>query len=299
MVKFISTNYSTRSNVKTGSLSKNGNSKAPAPERKYASSDVTYTQPSFYSPLHTPQNWQVPSKKTEVYMWARYFYENEPKVAAAIDFYSQFPMQDFELQVSDPKVKRHFDKLNKRLNFSYWLPIISSEYFLLGDVYPFLSFECGKCHGMGALENGEPCSHKGGTFKNMQILNPDWVQVDDNIMGGEEVIKLIPDDNLKKIVQQKYPEEIYNTIPPIVKNSVLQGIPIVLSNRSVFHLKYQPSGYAPYGTSMVRRMFKVLAYKDRLMTANWIIAERLILPVRIVKIGNEERPAGAQDIADV
>ena len=57
---------------------------------RYAQSQVTYTQPQFYSPLHTPQNWQIPAKRREVYQWLRYFAENEPKVAAALDFYSCF-----------------------------------------------------------------------------------------------------------------------------------------------------------------------------------------------------------------
>jgi len=34
------------------------------------------------------------------------------------------------------------------------------------------------------------------------------------------------------------------------------------------------------------------------MTANWIVAERLILPVRVVKIGDKDRPANEDDISD-
>ena len=71
----------------------------------HAQSNAIYTQPSFYSPLHTPQNWQIPNKRREVYQWLRYFYENEPKVGAGIDFYSNFSMNGFETQCSDNKIR--------------------------------------------------------------------------------------------------------------------------------------------------------------------------------------------------
>src|SRR4051812_12526970 len=59
-------------------------------------STTVHTQPQFYSPMTTAQNWQIPVHRKNIYQWARYFYENEPKVAAAIDFYSQFSMNGFE-----------------------------------------------------------------------------------------------------------------------------------------------------------------------------------------------------------
>ena len=50
---------------------------------------------------------------------------------------------------------------------------------------------------------------------------------------------------------------------------------------------------------MVRRLFPILAYKTKLMTAQWIIAERLILPIKVAKVGSDERPASAGDLADI
>jgi very-short-patch-repair endonuclease len=35
------------------------------------------------------------------------------------------------------------------------------------------------------------------------------------------------------------------------------------------------------------------------MTANWIVAERLILPIRVIKLGDKDRPATQEDISDV
>jgi len=228
----------------------------------------------------------------------RYFYENEPKVGAAIDFYSFFPINGFETQCEDEKIKRFFDNINKRLNLDFWTKMISKENHLMGDVFPFLEVACKKCQGSGVYD-GNVCDHPGGTIKRMVVLNPDWIDVQTNVLADEPVITLLPDDDLKRTVWYKQPLAIYQRIPGYVRALILAGKPIPLSNESVSHIKYNPYPYGIYGTSMIRRLFKTLAYKDKLMTAQWIVAERLILPIRVVKVGDAERPAGPADIADV
>jgi very-short-patch-repair endonuclease/intein/homing endonuclease len=638
-----------------------GPANLPIPRSAYAQSQVIYTQPQFYSPLHTPQNWQIPQKRREIYQWSRYFYENEPKVAAAIDYYSQFPINGFETQCDDSKIKSYYDNVNKKLNLDHWMKLISKEYYMLGDVFPFLEVECetcfldgtyvltdkghrnitqikvgdmvftkeGKfeevtkymafryegnivsikasslpkitstgdhkhyvvrpeyrcdnrvkfanwqnpivipaseirlgdylvcpfngylpetcasiifdgsqyrlknkkdatirtinltedfaeligwyvaegstdsnrqfsfslnrlteqehgvriktltekyfgvkckidnhwkraeeclsvdgysrelsawfddhcghgaenkripafilnapknikrafirgywlgdgherfnefstttvsrglcfdmismlfdlgrpcfvsekeectdslgihrrhcytvcwrkeiihdghgthteekaiyfkvqkidnvintntvynitvdkvhnyvanmfhtrnCHGSGITTDGEPCNHPGGTFRRLVILNPDWIDVQTSPLAEDPVVTLLADDELRKIVWHKRPKAIYDKLPMHVRQLILTNRPIPLANESVSHLKYSPYPYGTYGTSLIRRLFKTLMYKDKLMTAQWIVAERLILPIRVVKVGDADRPAGPADIADV
>jgi very-short-patch-repair endonuclease len=296
--KFIKARYDANALTKRSSMLKKNVSGDDLRSERYASSNTIFTQPHFYSPLHTPQNWQIPSKRKEQYQWARFFFENEPKVGAAIQFYTEYPLQGFELQCGDIKIKKYFEQLVKKLDLEYWLPLISSEYFMLGDVFPFLGIECKKCGGTGVLE-GERCDHEGGTFNKIVVLNPDWIEVKKSPLDDEPYIQLIPDEELKRVVMDKFPLEMYNRIPNHLRQMIISGQPIPLSNRAAYHLKHMPAPYGTYGSSIIRRLFKILAYKDRLMTANWIVAERLILPIRIVKIGNDDRPAGANDIANV
>lgn len=267
---------------------------------KFAQSEVIYTQPQFYSPLHTPQNWQIPSKRGEVYMWCRYFTDNEPTVGAAIEFYSNFPMNGFETQCPDSRIKRFYDAINKTLNLDKINKQASKEAYMLGDVFPFAEIACKKCNGSGVTPKGRPCSHKEAIFKRIVIMNPDHIDLQQNAFSEEPVLTLLPDAELKRVVWYKQPSQIYERIPPHLQAMILAGQPIPLSNESASHLSMGASPYGGgYGTSLVRRLFKLLTYKDKLMTAQWIVAERLILPIRIVKIGNEERPAGPRDIADV
>jgi len=105
MAKKKTTASSEESPVKTGTIKTNSPSSASANYASGASvhlpitkaaqymggnASTIFTQPMFFSPLHTPQAWQIASKRKEVYQWARFYYENEPKCAAGVDFYSGF-----------------------------------------------------------------------------------------------------------------------------------------------------------------------------------------------------------------
>lgn len=257
---------------------------------------VVYGQPQFFSPVHTPINWQIPSKRLEQYQWARFFYENEPKVASSIDFYSYFPMNDWENECKDRNVKKYFDKKKKELELPKWTRVMSHEIHKLGDCFPFIEITCDHCGGSGRLGD-EVCDHEGGTVKRIVILNPDYVEVFTAPMNPDPVIALKPDEELINMVQKKTPG--YERLTPEVRSLVSAGMPIRLDNRNVTHLKYGESGYSRYGVGMIRRLFPILSYKTKLMVAQWIVAERLIVPIKIVKVGSDERPAGPADIAAV
>jgi len=258
---------------------------------------VTYGQPQFFSPVHTPINWQIPSKRKEIYQWSRFYYMNEPKVASALDFYALFPMNSFELECKNRYVKRYFEKLVENLDLSKWLKIISHEAYLLGDCFPFLEIKCEQCNGSGINQQGQPCEHEGGEYKRIVVLNPEYVEVFSNPMLPDLTVALLPDDELMALVSKRGPG--YNSLSPKVKALIMSGKPIPLDNRNVSHIKFGESGYNKYGISIVRRLFPVLAYKTKLMTAQWIVAERLILPIKVVKVGSETRPAGPSEIADI
>lgn len=263
--------------------------------------DNMMAQPMWFSPLHTPQNWQIASKRREVYQWNRFWYENEPKVAAAIDFYARFPMNGFKLECPDRKVLSFFEHhVVKKLKLNEKFKEISSEYYMLGDVFIHTDIDCPICGGTAIdPDTKEECNHPGGRFKRVFVMNPDWIEVQRSPLTDDPLIVLIPDDELQQIVHKRQPKAIYDRIPEHLKPLIMAKAPIPLSNRTISHLRHMPVPYGTYGTSIIRRLFTTLAYKTKIMTANWIVAERLILPVRVVKIGSDERPASTTDIADV
>ncbi len=260
---------------------------------------VAITQPMFFSPLHTPQNWQIASRRREIYQWARFYYSNEPKVAAGVDFYSEFPLNGFKLECKNRKILKHYENFVKEIELSKKLNEISHEYFLIGDVFPFLEIDCPVCKGKGTDEDGEPCKHPDGTFRDIKILNPDYIEVKDNPLAKKPKFYLVPDEELRMMVARREPKEIYESMPQEILDLVAKGQPIPLSDRCISHMKYNASAYGTYGSSMLQRLFTMLAYKTKMMTANWIVAERMILPVRVVKVGEKDRPATSEDLADI
>lgn len=264
------------------------------------SSQVLFTSPQFYSPIHTPTNWQIPSKRREVMLWCRFFASNNPVIASALRFYCQFPFTDFEHQMHDPVRGEHFDRLKKRLNLVKWVQLIAYEFFAIGDVFPFISFACNQCGGTGITLEGYECNHEGGHISKVAILNPDSVDVKMNPFDPDSsIISMMPDDTARNIVTSGKPEEIYRLIPDHMKSLILQNRPIPLSNRAVTHIKHDEIAYQTYGRSLLAPLFPTLAYQDKLKQAQWIISERHILPTKVVKVGNDQRPASSGDIADV
>lgn len=226
----------------------------------------------------------------------RFFYENEPKVAAAIDFYAQFPMSNWEHECKNRKISEYFDKFKKRLHLPKWCRLISHELHLLGDCFPFTEVSCSLCGGTGKI-GSDICEHEEGTLRRVVILNPDNVEVYTGALSQEPVIAMRPDEELINIVQRKTPG--YEKFTGEVRKLISSGQPIRLSNSSITHLKYCENGYQKFGIGMVRRLFPILSYKTKLMVAQWIVAERLIVPIKVVKVGSDERPAGPADIAAV
>jgi len=214
---------------------------------------------------------------------------------------SRFPMNGFKLECTDPKILKFFaHHIVKKLHLNERFKEISSEYYMLGDVFVHTDIQCDICGGTGEdPDTGERCDHPGGKLSRIFIMNPDWIEVQRSPLTDEPLIVLIPDEELQQIVHKRQPKAIYDRIPEHLKALILSRAPIPLSNRTISHLKHMSVPYGTYGTSIIRRLFTTLAYKTKIMTANWIVAERLILPVRVVKIGSDARPAATQDIADV
>ena len=76
-----------------------------------SAANAVWEQPMFFSPLHTPQNWQIASKRREIYQWSRFYYMNEPKVAAGVDFYANFSMNGFKLECRKKKILKYLERV--------------------------------------------------------------------------------------------------------------------------------------------------------------------------------------------
>jgi very-short-patch-repair endonuclease len=261
-------------------------------------SNIT-TAPNFYSPFLTPTAYQIPNARREVYLWSNWWRNNEPKIAAAINFYKMFPFSGWKLECSSSYVKDYFEKLIQKLNFQKWLPEISGVYHLFGDAFVLSSIDCEHCSGSNLDENGELCEHNGATWSSIAILNPDSVHIMPGLVGQPGTYLYQPNEREMRLVSERQSHNFYDTIPEAVRNLIRKGEPIKLNPICIEHFKFGSSPWEDYGTPMIRPLFPTLAYKDKLRNAQWLVAERHILPVKVAKVGSENRPANQSDLDNI
>ena len=270
------------------------------PSVRTSSVNSITTSPNFYSPFLTPSSFQIPNARREVYLWANWWRNNEPKVAAAMNFYTNYPFSGWKLDCSSTYVKDYFEKLIEKLNFQKWLPEISKVYYLLGDAFVLLSIECPNCGGSGWNEDkNEECKHDGASWKSISILNPDAVLKTPGMIDQPGSYSYRPSAEEVRIVNERQPKEVYDSIPDSIKRMIIKGEPIKWNPISIHHFKHGSNPWEDYGTSLIRPLFPVLTYKDKLRQSQFLIAERLVLPIKVVKIGSDTRPASQEDIDNV
>lgn len=212
----------------------------------------------------------------------RHFYNTEAIPAAVIDLYASLPITSWTIECANPQVRKYMEDMCKRLKLREVLQGIALEYFMIGDVFI-----------MSELDE----QHK--TWKNLTILNPDQVEVQRSPFVAEPVIDFIPDDNIKKIIFDRNPPELYNHFRmflPDVVEAVKAGKPIPIDPAHITHLKHMPTPYGVYGTPLLKRIFKTLMYKEMLRRAQFVIAERYVTPLKIFKLGTIDEPPPQEEI---
>jgi len=220
--------------------------------------------------------------------WSRHYTRTEPIVNTGVHLNAEFPVTGLRNVCEDPKIQKYFDELAfDILKLPQILRFISLEFNMLGNAIPF-----------GLWDDDE------GRWDKFVTLNPDYVEIESNIFA-DPIIKLDPDDALKRIVNSKKPIEIYNSIDPQIRSYVSKNQKVPLSNfeivaegrdekieiPQVSHLANKHSMYEVYGVSPLKCIFKALIYKDMLRRAQFAIAKRHWRPIKVVKVGDETHPA--------
>ena len=247
--------------------------------------DIKFGHPNFYQPLFQALNILLPRDRRERNEWCRHFYRTEPIVATALDLHTEFPISQFSHVCSEPKVKDFFDYLAfEKLDIINLLLDIGLEYWKLGDVFPFGQF-----------------NESTGEWERFTLLNPDYVNISSSIFASEQMLELIPDDQVMNIIKSGPVgefAELYHQFPEDIIRQVKLGKNIMLDPRLVSHIAHKASPYEMWGTPLMMRCFKTLIYKDKLRQAQDAIANRHITPLRVAKIGTPGEAYPSQEEID-
>jgi len=238
--------------------------------RAKAASDVTRIAPMFNDPRYSSSTLAIPPDNRTLHGLYRFFSETDPIVGAAIKMLAEMPLSDLRLgQCEDTGIQQHFEDMWERINGFKMLSDMSQEYFEIGDVFTF-----------GAWNSADYM------WDQFAILNPDYVKVESTWVNQRPLIKLVPDETLRKVVQTKTPRFIYEQLPPEIVRYVLFNQEIPLDPNNVFQISHAKRPYEQRGKSIIKRILKTLMLEDRFNQANFALATRHAVPMMLVKVGD-------------
>jgi len=233
-------------------------------------SDVTRTAPIFNDPRYTSSTLSIPTDDRTLHGLYRFFAETDPIVGASLKLLSDLPLADLTLgQCEDSGVQQHYEDMWERINGIKLLSDITQEYYEIGNVYPF-----------GAFNEADYM------WDQFALLNPDYVKIESTWINAKPLIKLIPDETLKRVVHTQSPRYIYDQLPEEMIQYVLFNQEIPLEPNNVFHVAHAMRPYELKGRSLIKRILKTLMLEDRFNQANFALATRHAVPLTIVKVGD-------------
>ena len=191
---------------------------------------------------------------------------------------TQMPLSRFSLKVDDPYVRAVYESMMEMLGGLLLLYDMVRDYWLLGEVFAYLYWD-----------------ESVGMFTDIQILPPEDIIVkgsyyNQRIYLNPESIHIQPDSQIDRVIL----ERATDLVTKIQKHE-----PIELDPFFVIQMQRKQSAYFLRGQSIVLRALKFLIYYDKLIEAQYAIAQRHITPKEIWTIGNDNYPATAQQIEEL
>jgi hypothetical protein len=238
--------------------------------------DISRTAPTFNDPRYSFTTLSIPTDLRTLNGLYRFFDDTDPIVGNAIRLHTEFPLAGYGFSTcGDPGIQAHFEEMWDRIHGDQLLFDLGLEYWRIGNVFLF-----------GAWNEVD------FMWDQFAVLNPDYVTVDSTWLNQKPLIKLQPDEALKRIVSSGQPKFLYNQLSPEIIKYVRLGQEIPLDPNNTFFIAHNKAPYENLGKSIIKRILKMLIYEDRLNMANFSIATRQVIPITVVKLGD---PASVEE----
>jgi len=244
--------------------------------RTQAAADISRTAPTFNDPRYTFTTLSIPTDIRTLNGLYRFFDDTDPIVGNAIRLHTEFPLAGYAFSdCGDPGIQKHYEEMWDRIHGDQLLFDLGLEYWRIGNVFLF-----------GAWNEIDLM------WDQFAILNPDYVTVESTFLNDVPLVKLQPDEHLKRIINTGQPRFLYDKLSPEIIKYVRLGQEIPLDPNNTFFIAHNKAPYETLGKSIIKRILKMLIYEDRLNMANFSIATRQIIPLTIVKLGD---PASVEE----
>lgn len=236
-----------------------------------------YRNPSrrLYDPELSTSAIYMPRSIKQKNRWRRWFFDHDEFIGAVLELHAELPHSRAEIMCEDKMIKQHVEDCFDKTQLFSKLPFIDLEYMKVGETFIHT-----------------PWDDNYGMWSHIIIHNPDFVEVTASpFVEDSYIIELIPDDELKAIVNSTKPQDqqLKRRLPIEVIKRVTSGRNLILKEEEVTHLARRSNPYDLRGTSILDRLFRLLMYEDKLREAQITIADNFIYPLKLFKLGDPQK----------
>lgn len=241
-----------------------------------------------YNPFRQRLTVETPRNVTELNARYRYYMKYEPLVGAAIELHTQYPLSQFNVDHEDQEISDFFNSMMERLDMLNFLTQMVNEYWTVGEAFPY-----------GFLDD----PYDPTEWDRFILLNPDNVVLESHpmILGERNYnIFLTPDAAITKIIENGPGDEktgsLYKQIPLDVIEAVKTKKPMQLNDLQVSHFKRSGDPFNLRGESLLSRILHLMAYRDKLREAQYVLCDRHVTPREFYFLGDKDQPADDEEI---
>lgn len=213
------------------------------------SNDTTRQVPELYSPLWLNSNLNLPRDRPTINAWSRSFFALNPIVHNAISLHSTYPIAKLNIKSKNPQVEKFFSQMIEEIDLMNIAVLAAQEYWILGEAFIYAELD-----------------ESAGKWSRLMILNPDYVNVQRNVIASEPIISLRPDESLRRVVNSNSPADLQQRkqINPSIIEHVKKNEDIPLNNFYVHHMARRISPYDVRGSGLIVSCFRALMLFDKL-----------------------------------
>lgn len=261
---------------KAGSLDKTANVTGLGGVVSGGAYPTSQTPSNFYSPELTVESFLLPKSRQEILKWCRIFFNLEAYVQSILTMHADYPFSKFDIITEDPSVTAFYKDVAFSDTFDLYdfIRKASLSYWKFGEAIPF-----------GSMEKGED---EKWIWTNFILLEPELVEIRQEIFEDKPRFELVPTEELKQIVKSSDPVAIERQkgIPEVVRESIANNRLIPLDSESVSLIGRITDPSATRGTPIIQSLFKILIYQDWIRLAQAAFAQRYVFPIELWQIGD-------------
>lgn len=232
--------------------------------------------PQIRNPLLNVVNFYLPQDRKVLNQWCRYYDRFHPIVGNALDLHAETIVSPFDLEgIDDSQVMNVYKEMvNDYLELFNRMVEGIHEFYLIGEWYPFLQWNTQK-----------------GIFDQCVSIDPDLVHIHPHPfvhLKDAVTFEVEPSQTLIEFINSSDPldQRLKKMLDPTIIAAVQSGTMMRISPFNMTSLLKKSSPYDDRGTSIVLKALKYLMYEDKLMEANYAIADGHVTPRWIFKLGD-------------